>query len=208
MSGKPERQRRERLSSGERRAVILAAGTQVVAAQGYDKASMRDIAKTANVTTPVLYDHFGSKTELYLEVVQHHANNLISSWSQAKEADTPEEFFMQATTMFFSWIKENELSWRILFLDQPRAPEAVAINRQVRQLADEAMASTISLLPPLDLPESLSPEVAMRAISAQVTGAGNALATWWWENREIPVETIVQLNHDVVWQGLESLIKR
>jgi AcrR family transcriptional regulator len=208
MSGKPERQPRERLSLDERRAVILAASTQVIAAQGYDKASMRDIAKAANVTTPVLYDHFSSKTDLYLEVVQHHAGNLIASWSQTKETDTPEEFFVQATTTFFSWIRENELSWRILFLDQPRAPDAVAINRQVRQLADEAMASTISLLPPLNLPDSLSPEVATRAISAQVTGAGNALATWWWENRDIPVATIIQLNHDMVWKGLESLIKR
>ncbi|SDZ00484.1 DNA-binding transcriptional regulator, AcrR family [Amycolatopsis xylanica] len=187
--------------------MILAASTQVIAAQGYDKASMRDIAKAANVTTPVLYDHFSSKTDIYLEVVQHHASNLIASWSETKEAGSAEEFFVQATTTFFTWIKENELSWRILFLDQPRAPEAIEINRQVRRLADEAMAAMITRLPPLDLPESLDIEVATRAISAQVTGAGNALATWWWENRHIPVKTVVELNHGLVWSGLERLIK-
>lgn len=198
---------RERLSSSERRAVIIAAGTQVIAAQGFDKASMRDIAKAANITTPVLYDHFSSKMDIYLEVVRHHADNLIAGWAETPEADTVEEFFVRATTTFFTWIKENELSWRILFLDQPRAPEAIEIHRRVRRLADEAMAAMITRLPPLDLPKSLGAEVATQAIAAQVTGAGNALATWWWENRHVPVNTIAELNRSLVWTGLERLIK-
>ncbi|HKH39820.1 MAG TPA: helix-turn-helix domain-containing protein [Rubrobacter sp.] len=47
---------RRRLSGSERRRAILDAGMRVFAERGYERASMREIARSAGITTPVIYD--------------------------------------------------------------------------------------------------------------------------------------------------------
>jgi AcrR family transcriptional regulator len=206
MSRKLPDQSKGRLSFSERRAVILAAASEVLAANGYEQASMREIAKASEVTTPVLYDHFHSKIDLYLAVVQHHAEKLIVSWSDPPEMASTAELFKQSTKAFFSWIRQNENSWRILFMDNPRDPVAIQAHQQVRGLATEAVAKLFERLPQANLPGSVDAAEANLAIAAQLTGAGNALATWWWDNRDIPTEAIVELNYELMWNGLRSFI--
>lgn len=199
-------QSKGRLSFSERRAVILAAASEVLAANGYEQASMREIAKASEVTTPVLYDHFRSKIDLYLAVVQHHAQELVVSWSDLPPTADFSELFKQRTKAFFSWIRQNEDGWRILFLDSPRDPVAIRAHQQVRDLAVEAVARLLETLPSAKMPGTVDATGAYLAIAAHVTGAGNALATWWWDNREIPTETIVELNYELVWNGLGSFL--
>lgn len=188
--------------------MIVRVAAEVFAAHGYDQASMREIAKRALVTTPVLYDHFSSKTDLYAQVVQERAATLIATWSQPPpNASTPEQLFIQANLTFFGWIRDNEDSWRILFTDQPCAPEAIEINRQVRAMADMAMTQMVAGLPGLELPDFVSREAAVQAIAVQITGAGNALAAWWGTHRSVSVESVVELNHAVVWRGLGGLVE-
>ncbi|WP_447004099.1 TetR/AcrR family transcriptional regulator [Saccharothrix isguenensis] len=206
MSRKPLDQPKRRLSFSERRAVILAAASEVLAANGYEQASMREIAKASEVTTPVLYDHFHSKIDLYLAVVRHHAEKLVVSWSEPPSMAGISERFKQSSRAFFSWIRQNEDSWRILFMDNPRDPAAIQAHQQVRGLATEAVAKLLDTLPPVRIPGTFNLADANLAIAAQLTGAGNALATWWWDNRDIPTETIVELNHELVWNGLSSFM--
>ncbi|MFD0206569.1 MULTISPECIES: TetR/AcrR family transcriptional regulator [Saccharothrix] len=195
-----------RLSFSERGAVIRAAATEVFAARGYDQASMRKIARTAGITTPGLYDHFKSKTDLYISVVQHHAGALISHWADPADATTMEELFHRTTEVFFSWIADNEAGWRILFLDKPADQAAKDVHDQVERMATEAMAMLLHKMPPLDLPSELERERAIRALAESIQGAGNALVAWWWKNRDVPKETIVKLNSELVWNGLKNLV--
>lgn len=53
----------------ERRAAIVAAALQVFSAQGYSKASNREIARAAGVTAAALYWYFPSKEALFQAVV-------------------------------------------------------------------------------------------------------------------------------------------
>ena len=56
-----------RLPAAERRRQLLQTATEVFAVRGYHDSAMNDIADAAGVTKPVLYQHFESKRELYLE---------------------------------------------------------------------------------------------------------------------------------------------
>ncbi|MBU3701870.1 MAG: helix-turn-helix transcriptional regulator, partial [Acidimicrobiia bacterium] len=58
-----------RLPAPERRQQLLATAQAMFARLGYRDASMNDIAEAAGVTKPVLYQHFGSKRELFGEVL-------------------------------------------------------------------------------------------------------------------------------------------
>jgi len=49
---------------------ILAAALQVFAEKGYKEATVRDIARVAGVAVGALYPYFGSKEQLYVQVLQ------------------------------------------------------------------------------------------------------------------------------------------
>lgn len=60
----------QRMPKSERRALVLATATDAFVAHGFRSTSMEDIARAVGVTKPVLYQHFDSKEELYLMVVE------------------------------------------------------------------------------------------------------------------------------------------
>ena len=62
--------KRQRLDSDERRALILASARRLLSSRPYSDVSLADLAAAAGVTRGLLHHYFGSKRELYLEVVR------------------------------------------------------------------------------------------------------------------------------------------
>ena len=59
---------------------------------GFHPTSMNDLAEAAGVTKPVLYQHFGSKRELYLEILEDVGGRLRDAIGKAtSEAAAPRE---------------------------------------------------------------------------------------------------------------------
>ena len=73
----PGRARATRLPRGARRRQLLDAAGTVFVDQGVHAAGMDDIAVLAGVSKPVLYQHFDSKRDLYIEVLRHHVDELL-----------------------------------------------------------------------------------------------------------------------------------
>lgn len=69
---------RSRLSAEERRAAVLECACQIFAKGSYHGATTAQIARTAGVTEPILYRHFASKRDLYLEC-------LDAAWAECRE---------------------------------------------------------------------------------------------------------------------------
>ncbi len=105
MSGK------KRLTPENRRAVIVEAALSVFAEAGYDRASMRAVAKAAGITTPVLYDHFASKADLYAALVESEADALINRWMDTGRHirdSSAEEMFLDTVITIYDWVSENQ----------------------------------------------------------------------------------------------------
>jgi len=62
----------------ERRARILAAARKLVAERGYDGLTMRDLARTARVSVPTLYNLFGSKDAILVAELQSWASRIAA----------------------------------------------------------------------------------------------------------------------------------
>jgi AcrR family transcriptional regulator len=69
-AGRSRAEDRRREKVDRTRADLLAAATRAFARQGYEGASVGDIAADAGYTKGALYAHFGSKNELFLEVAR------------------------------------------------------------------------------------------------------------------------------------------
>ena len=74
---------RARLPRDERRSQLLAAALEVFTTSGYHAAAMDEIADRAKVSKPVLYQHFPSKLELYLAVLDQHIDALVFAIQRA-----------------------------------------------------------------------------------------------------------------------------
>lgn len=66
----PDRPKRVRLAHDERRGQILAAARRLLADRPFSEVSMQDLADEAGVARGLLHHYFGSKREIYLEVVR------------------------------------------------------------------------------------------------------------------------------------------
>ncbi|MDT5179648.1 MAG: hypothetical protein QOJ95_3846, partial [Mycobacterium sp.] len=59
---------RARMTGTERRQQLIEIAKSLFAERGYDATSIEEIAQRANVSKPVVYEHFGGKEGLYAVV--------------------------------------------------------------------------------------------------------------------------------------------
>jgi len=200
---------RRRLTPADRRARIVSAGLEVFADAGYDRASMRAVARAAGITTPVLYDHFASKADLYAALVDATADDLISRWERTghEVEGTTEELFRQTIGTIFDWISGNEAGWRMIFLDSPSDPAVAAAHRRRQDRATEVLAAQFARVPALALSVDLPRERADGFLAEAAKWTVNAIAAWWWANRDLTRDQIVELTADLLWRGLQHVTK-
>ena len=72
-----------RLPAPARREQILDVAVEVFARNGFHGASMNDVAEAAGVTKPVLYQHFDSKQDLYMALLDEVGNRLLTAITKA-----------------------------------------------------------------------------------------------------------------------------
>ena len=75
MSGK-------RLSAAERKKQILKCAVRVFARSNYYNTRMVDIAKEAGISEAMVYKHFSSKKEIFLALLRHMSETIITSWEK------------------------------------------------------------------------------------------------------------------------------
>jgi len=66
--------RRSRLSADERRAQILDAAEELFRDEAYEEVSLERIAERAGITRGLINHHFGTRRDLYVEVVRRQLN--------------------------------------------------------------------------------------------------------------------------------------
>ena len=70
---------RARMTGSERRQQLIEIAKSLFAERGYDGTSIEEIAQRANVSKPVVYEHFGGKEGLYAVVVDRETRTLHSA---------------------------------------------------------------------------------------------------------------------------------
>jgi AcrR family transcriptional regulator len=186
-----------------REAQILDVAKQLFATKGYPKTSIEDIAKAAGVTRPVIYDHFGSKDDVYLACVRSARNELeVIFANAAASSEDPGEQLFAAFDAYFEFIERDSASWDVLF-----GPGATAAGPAGSKVADLRF-DTVSLLAGLIAPAV--PQVDTQAVEAMahfLSGAGEQLAKWWRKNPQIPRQQVSGYAMAYSWLGLERLVE-
>jgi AcrR family transcriptional regulator len=194
---------RRRLGAAERRGLILAAATRAFAEHGYAGASIQRIAKGAGVVASVVYDHFGSKRELYLQLLEQHGQNLIQRSAQSSPSSSPSELLRLNLEAFYGFVEEHPFVWRMLFRDPPADNEIAALHRDIQRRASQAIAALIgSVRPDEQLIGGLERTQANVMLAEAIKAVNDGLAAWWFEHRDISRAQVIAVAQALLWTGL------
>ena len=69
-----------RLPAAERRLQLLDCAADLFADRGYARATTAELAKAAGVTEPIIYRHFKSKRDLFVELIQRTGEQTLERW--------------------------------------------------------------------------------------------------------------------------------
>src|SRR5690349_8970384 len=187
-----------RLPRTARRAQLLAAAQDVFAANGYHAAAMDEIAERAGVSKPVLYQHFPSKLELYMALLQTHADELISRVTGAMESTTDNKQRVQAAVgAYFDFVDSEGEAFRLVFQSDIRGEPVVqeTIERATTTCVD-AITATITADAGLDVERA-------RLLAVGLVGASQVTAqSWLAGGRQIDKSEAVKLISTLAWRGI------
>lgn len=139
-----------RLPADQRRRQLLDVARDAFAESGFHATSMDEIALAAGVTKPVLYQHFGSKRDMYTELLDDVGTQLLDQLGRATaSATTGREQVEEGFAAYFRFVGANQSAFRLLFGASVRndAEFAVIAERTVRAAA-EAISSLIAVPAP------------------------------------------------------------
>jgi AcrR family transcriptional regulator len=200
---------RTRLSAPERRERILSAATEVFAERGYASASMTEIAARAGVVASVIYDHFPSKRELHVELLELHGSWLIEHSITSIAVGEPREMLRASVDALYRLLEQDPFAWRFIFRDPPADPEITAVWRSIHDRATAGIATLIEAGPPeAEWVRGIDRRTAAWMLAKASQGATNRLAEWWFEHREVGREQVTDAAVSLLWEGYAGLLAR
>ena len=84
------RQRTPRVAAGQRREEILVAANEVFGARGFHKASLGEIAERVGITHQGILHHFGSKEQLFVDVLAYRERLDVADFENHEPPHGPE----------------------------------------------------------------------------------------------------------------------
>jgi AcrR family transcriptional regulator len=147
VSSEPLRSRppSSRLPAARRRRQLLDVAVDVFAERGFHGTSMDEVAEAAGVTKPVLYQHFDSKRELFVELLDDVGSHLVQAVTAAVGGATgPRQRVEAGFEAYFDFVTQQTNAFRILFGGGARRDEE--FNDAVRRVEDVIAAAIATLI--------------------------------------------------------------
>jgi AcrR family transcriptional regulator len=162
---------------------------------------MDDIADAAGVSKPVLYQHFPSKLDLYLALLDRGCERLFEIVRDAL-ASTDHNADRVVATMgaFYEFVSSDSAEFRLVFESDLTAERAVQerLWRVNNEIAD-AIAVVIS-------DDTGLPAAESKLLAISLVGIAQVSARYWVspDAAKIPLDEAKQLVSSLAWRGISG----
>ncbi len=188
-----------RLPAPERRRQLLDVALASFADQGFHATSMNDLADAAGVTKPVLYQHFPSKHELYVEILDDVTARLEATIRHAVDAaDDERSRLVAGLRAYFNFVDDERDAFVLVF--GGGAPRDDDVVRNVRRTEARIAATIADLLGP-----DVDPVRAGYAAAGILGLAQGTIRHWSHQHDGMDVDTLAELTADLLSGGLQTL---
>jgi AcrR family transcriptional regulator len=193
---KPARMPRE-----QRREQVLDAALEVFVVSGFHSAGMDEIADRAGVSKPILYQHFPSKLDLYLALLDAGIHDLLTLTADAMRSTTDNKARVLATMQaYFAFVEEQGGVYRLVF-------ESDIMNEpEVRRRVDKAHSGIAVLIAEVIAEDTGLSNSQALLLGSGLQGLAQVAATQWLKDseRSISRDEAAGLVASLAWRGISG----
>jgi AcrR family transcriptional regulator len=190
------------MKAADRRAQLLEVARRVFGTSGFHAVSMEAVAKEAGVTKPILYDHFSSKKDLYLALIDADLAVLHDNVRQALDSPIGNRERIRASfEAYFDFVDEEADGFRLLM------QETVGAEREFRERVAQVRDQILSEVADLIVRESKGSlgrehaDTVAAALIGMVETVAQRNPAASRERRAAELDTLVRL----AWRGITEL---
>ena len=196
----PRTRERVRMSGQERREQLLDVGRKLFAEKGFDAVTVEEIAAKADVSKPVVSEHFGGKEGLYAVVVDREMNHLLATISDTLTSGNARVLVEQAALALFDYIDEYPDGFRILVRDSPVSQQTGSFASLIIDVAAQVEHLLAAEFAAHRINTKLAP-----MYSQMLVGMVALTGQWWLDVRKPKKDEVVAHLVNLAWSGLENL---
>jgi AcrR family transcriptional regulator len=186
------------MTGKERREQLLDVGRRLFAERGLEGTSIEEIAARADVSKPVVYEHFGGKEGLYAVVVDREVERITELATRLLSGQDTMEKFEVAAVELLRYIQENSDGFRILVRDS--SPGSGTFASLISDIASQVEYILGDVLRDRGYDPKLAPMYAQMLVG-MVAFTGQ----WWLDARKPDVEEVAAHLVNLAWNGLSKL---
>ncbi len=197
------------MTSAERREQLIAVSRELFAARGYEGTSVEEIAARAEVSKPVVYEHFGGKEGLYAVVVDREVNTLLDGILSSLTAESiavahpdsrQRELIERAALALLDYIESNTDGFRILSRDSSVGQSTGSFASLLSDIASQVEGILVAEFRSRGLDAKTAPMYAQMLVGMV------ALTGQWWLDMRRPKKSEVAAHVvNLAWNGLSDL---
>jgi len=203
MSSGPVRHR-VRMTGSQRRQQLLDIGRELFGQKGYEATSIEEIAARAEVSKPVVYEHFGGKDGLYADVVAREMRQLLDRFASALvDPGRPRELLERAALALLGYIEEDTEGFRLLTRDAPVTGGVSTYSSLIGEVARKVE----HILGRQFESRGYDPRLA-ELYSQALVGMVSLVGQWWLDNRFLDKEAVAAHLVNLSYNGLAHLDPR
>ncbi|MFD3747771.1 TetR/AcrR family transcriptional regulator [Nocardia sp. NPDC058633] len=171
-----------------RRGRLLTAARTVFTAHGFHGANMDTVSAVADVTKPVLYRHFSTKSELYLAVILDYLDELADTLRDVRDETTSDfDRVRRTVTLLFDLVESSPHSTPELVFGAAAIGDPAVESRIAAAIA-EFVATLATHLHPDDVGRHRTRLLAFGLIGATLAAAGE----WHRMRQPIPRQSALE----------------
>ena len=194
-----------RMTGQERREQLLNVGRKLFAEKGFETVTVEEIAAKADVSKPVVYEHFGGKEGLYAVVVDREMNYLLDSVTQSltgsqNDGAGARELVEQAGMALFNYIDSNPQGFSILVRDSPVTAQTGSFASLMVDIATQVEDVLAAEFKAHGINDKYAP-----MYSQMLVGMVAFTGQWWLDVRKPKKEEVVAHLVNLAWNGLRDL---
>ena len=188
------------MTGAERREQLIAVARTLFADRGFEGTSVEEIAARAQVSKPVVYEHFGGKEGLYAVVVDREVRTLLDGIRGSLTSGRKRELVEQTALAFLDYIEAHTEGFRILARDSSVGSTGGSLATLLNDIASQVA-------------EVLTPEFKKAGLDArsapmysQMLVGMTAMTGQWWLGARKPKKPEVAAHLvNLAWNGLSHL---
>lgn len=177
------------MSASARRSQLLDLAEGLFTELGYERVSIEDVARAADVTRPVVYQHFDGKEALFIACVRRARDQFEADLAEAVLGASGDlsDLIEVGGRVFFQVLADDPRRWALLFATSSSIDGE--LSEQLSALRSQTIASIAELCRPF---APNVPEDDLSALAHAISGVGEQLGRWWLRNPDLTLEDVVR----------------